>query len=578
MSLNLSLVRVNPSNSADAAQMVDVASRLLSTDGITLRLESFESDGDSHLAGPLPVHEIVARVKSMLGDVPTLAATSQDFGLRWQSGYREGSTILLSDFHWEPPEMDTETRAVRWVFAIVQSTLELKASSSCTRPNCILNPLSFVLDSTQLILCSDCESVFSTISDVDVGLMHTLAGWFQRMIKVRPRLYYLANLGRIDLVRLGEKRSTLRINNDYINELAKDLLKVEDANAELTASDILTRCAQRLPSVALNQLGVSTESLVADSADVDSLLYLTRKRHRDHSLHQFQVAVTGLELLRSTTKSRRTLGSEVARAIAGRCPVVGPYESEWLDWAWCVAALSHDIGYPLEHFCRVLTSLRGGAKAQMTVFLEVLRQSSNSLSRFLRGRISQRRIDNEIRQLRTEMAREIGWKAVPFDSLMKRVGAALPHGRYNHGLLSALMLWSATREYVIAAPGSTAAAWLGEAIQAIALHDSAHPIDFNQAPLASLLKFCDELHEWGREVLVEGVAESTAECSSVTLHPVDFEKGPPSIGEQVVATFEFGTGITESKWELAEFIKCKQALKRTGMPFRIEVQVLVSAI
>jgi hypothetical protein len=109
-----------------------------------------------------------------------------------------------------------------------------------------------------------------------------------------------------------------------------------------------------------------------------------------------------------------------------------------------------------------------------------------------------------------------------------------------------------------------------EAITAIALHDAALGESFNLAfdrePVASLLRVCDELQEWERLTVSDGVP--LTEGSDVRLGPVISVGEEEFLGESLSITFRFHDAeiLKQSKWLLDPFASSKETLRWAGFP------------
>ncbi len=214
-----------------------------------------------------------------------------------------------------------------------------------------------------------------------------------------------------------------------------------------------------------------------------ALLYVVKDHYRDHLYHVIDVFLLGDFLLRCRLGEERVLLGEVladklAAATARptsrtrrRSRTPQPHPDLWRNW--CVAALCHDLGYPLLAHDEMIAKA-GGAPLGPSLqgFVKGLREALGGQRELLEKRLG-----------------EIFAEGVPPG----------PSASGDHGAMSALIVHDNLREAQWAQDDGPLLSQLRPATVAIFLHGLVQrAIPVEDAPLAYFLAFCDEVQDWGR--------------------------------------------------------------------------------
>lgn len=291
------------------------------------------------------------------------------------------------------------------------------------------------------------------------------------------------------------------------------------------------------------------KTLCTHGPSIDWLLRLTRKRYRDHHVHQCLVAALGLLLLKTDVGHRTQSGVAGARPfwklaaeqICSTEHLAAEPEEADVEAAWLVASALHDHAYPLAH---VLTSVASvddltrpeEKNAALTGMRHVLDAVEHTYHLPLRSLVDEQ--PNSAERTRALMELAYGylvraWGVFPSADALGPWAA--PRESVAHGLCGgvnlaiALSLYGGVSPRHLRGPVARAqAACLRHALRAIVLHDA--PVSFRgnatrdgarlppssvardtggqqvvsleTDPLGFLLILCDEVQDWDRPVSV----------------------------------------------------------------------------
>ena len=387
-----------------------------------------------------------------------------------------------------------------------------------------------------------------------------------------------------DVVAAFSTTNELRFNRDEQRLWAEQKLHL--TALEPTA---LLQATLRDASLDANEHLDSIKSLVANSEAIDAILYLTKKRHRDHSLHMVHVALAGLRLLACHLRKGPTLARRYANVFTGKSETGDSFSEEQIAAFWTVAALIHDIGYPLSQLAstrqQILLALGTGGTRTADIISSILSQYPNlyhpdCIEFVFAGAPDS---DQRWRRVVKQLADFVGDNGDLF-ALLAPHRQDFPGGEMNHGLLSALNFCFIIRDAWGQLDPSTRLL-LSDAIVAAALHDAnivvkrndlpPLQINFAERPYAALLKLCDELHEWDRPLLANEVPLPEGEVQQVRISPVHRIDDTIYLEDSMSAIFEFKKSPTLqiSGWEYRYFSESKQVLQHIGLPFKISARL-----
>src|SRR3972149_10328239 len=280
----------------------------------------------------------------------------QSLNDRWWIQIGERTGIVASDSPLESPPESHERQSF-WLRALLIFVLRLITSRECPERNCVLGIGQDAVD-TRLegSLCDTCVEAFASDSSL-VKL--------DRVVEALDATEYVLSKGLdvrsiddwvgLDYLSFREDRALL-FDDRTQSAWAKDNLGV--------AADDATQLFRKLTddAEALGGWSASMSRIVKASNAVDALLYLTKKRHRDHSRHQFHLAVAGLRFMECRLASTgRTLAEQMMDTFNSRHRLAFgrsyPFTVEQLRLFWGLAALIHDTGYPLAELVRARDAL-----------------------------------------------------------------------------------------------------------------------------------------------------------------------------------------------------------------------------
>jgi hypothetical protein len=251
------------------------------------------------------------------------------------------------------------------------------------------------------------------------------------------------------------------------------------------------------------------QNMVKRARFLDLLLFLIPKRYRGHEIHQFNVAAFGLFLLDIHVDAHQTL----ADYIRVRC---GLADSEEVKKAWIIASLLHDHALPINYMFKVIPSLRKRAKVRkeyettLRLLEEVLKDayidlfSETLLKKYKAIVDDQEPLENLSIVISAEL-RKLGFKADQVKEMIFNDRGVIDNDRVlNHGILAAVNVSCHLAEEFRKKRVRTRSydSVIRVAVEAIAVHDLKKPsLSLRKEPFVFLLVLCDELQEWGREIV-----------------------------------------------------------------------------
>lgn len=249
----------------------------------------------------------------------------------------------------------------------------------------------------------------------------------------------------------------------------------------------------------------------------ESMLYGAEHYYRDHLLHPLNVWLIGLHILSKAATSFTCRVSKHARIAAApfarpewENPEASDFELSTAELAamWTIAALTHDLGYPLEKVERI--------NDQLEQMLAKFGRIEFSRSRFT----FQTQHDHLVRQLLQIISSRTvhcgagadGWRTHVRSKYLAKFAKSWE--MFDHGIVSALILMKALTYFLESDCCLDESATLnledarqfairGEVLHAIAAHTAPKIYHLSASTLPFLLVLCDELQEWGRPTMAE---------------------------------------------------------------------------
>jgi hypothetical protein len=515
---------------------------------------------------------------------------------------------LVTDFDWG--DISKSQRQYKWLFVIFRLAVVFITGDVCGSPDCVCNlDLEFSPFITSgARFCKDCKR--KIVNRGGVELMKLVEENFQRLRGLMASgctLEYLNKLEAEQLINFCGQACELKVNELWIRQwLAR----------ELGSSEPITGQFPLLPSTICKwsfSRGLRPEwadivlRIIENVRHVDTLLYLTKKRHRDHSRHQLYVAAIGLFFLNAKVIPAEPLQDVLIRILSqkysdGKTKVT--WDTDQLRQCWIVSALLHDSGYPISHMLEVAANMCHKEAAATSVDFDLI-ESVLHQSKFVADRwvdcvpSIKNQISTAAGTTYSEVAKSLlenlsssfshCFKSVSADGYIKglpggistslRKAASKNELIFDHGLWSAanlIELFRAEKWPFDRIEGNPANLSLIEAIEGVALHNISpddYKIGFRQNPMACFLRFCDEIQEWNRGTLTsEGFLQET---DHIILSPVTEIGGDVYVDREMKVRFEFTEGgkLVKSDWDLRKFIGPKRSLNIPDFPLSVSFEV-----
>jgi hypothetical protein len=309
-----------------------------------------------------------------------------------------------------------------------------------------------------------------------------------------------------EIVRVDEEaRKCKRIKDHYFSsELQKRIRKLEDPqySSATLVKDFLSgiRAETRIESAISDfitelwnfyrQHDERSDDILKDFEFFNDKILSDIPHYRDHFIHQFVVYLIGLTIIGSIGEEFvKIFERSYPKALKRYSSADGQTKRKFVERAWLITALFHDVAYPLETVNLWLQKiiekfLRGPAvdvnslmQMQSVLFAPDYIDRLDQLAKFHSEYFEKKKTC----ELRTTM--------------VKTIMGNKPDTGLDHGLMGALLLLGDDRFNTDE---------LLPCASAIALHNrlllnsSIDKITFEKHPLAFLLLYCDLLHEWGR--------------------------------------------------------------------------------
>jgi hypothetical protein len=336
---------------------------------------------------------------------------------------------------------------------------------------------------------------------------------------------------------------------------------------------------------------------------IDTLLYLTKKRHRDHSRHQFYVAGIGLFFLNSKIRRNESIVGYLTRVLNNKYKSDKIWTEHSIAHSWIVSSLLHDSAYALSHVLEMVANAFQEESAITSIDFELITailKQSNIFSEKWAGWVSHIKNDFDLgtrleySEVTESLRQELVQSFQPYFNYLETKGiqrqsiayilneAKLkPSLIFDHGIWSAANLINLLSELK---PGWTfiktlsdkEAAIMAEVVEAIALHNIAlhdYGVTFKHNPIACFLRFCDQIQEWNRGTWAEG--KFMEEMNHIGVSPVLEIAGQTYIDNGIEICFEYQQTdkLFEAEWDLEKFIKPKKQLQIIDFPIRISYRI-----
>jgi hypothetical protein len=234
-------------------------------------------------------------------------------------------------------------------------------------------------------------------------------------------------------------------------------------------------------------------SLVTSSRTLDSFVYMSFEKVRGHEMHQFNVGILGLFLLEIYVSESDTLKEYIAK--------LKKWKPEDVVKAWLITAFLHDHAHPICHMLQKAPFIYKQKKVSpdSVKSLEAYDKALNYAYDYV--------LSSDLRNVYTLFSS--GKDKDGFTELKNLITKELtkiqcsyevkPGEVPDHGIMSAVNLLNrlpSLKSYYIHAEEI-----VRTSARAIALHNLAKEIVLEKEPILFLLVLCDEIQEWGREIV-----------------------------------------------------------------------------
>jgi len=293
------------------------------------------------------------------------------------------------------------------------------------------------------------------------------------------------------------------------------------------------------------------------TADFLMLLDHGIKRYRGHDIHQFNVAALGLFFLNTYVENDLTLGEYISRLYEKQFDEQFDVKRNWL-----LASLLHDHAIPISHMFEIAPHISKVTKANTKddpctqTYVEydtVLHHAYDGLfSRRLFSVYTFFKIDSsrnwgELQKFISKEKTEIGLREARGNEL-------------NHGTLGATNMTSMFRKPLDKI--------VEIAARAIAMHDLKNEtISFERDPIAFLLVLCDELQEWGREVIM--FPDILIDISSIKIGKFRVEDGKRFFTDDMSVSFRLLQNTELTSFDQHYFEKQKKKFLENRLKFDV---------
>jgi CheY-like chemotaxis protein len=293
--------------------------------------------------------------------------------------------------------------------------------------------------------------------------------------------------------------------------------------------------------------------------NLDMILFLNKKRYRDHYKHQMAVGLFGIYLLDSCVTPGR---EKLIDYILSLKKYSGLKKSD-IYLAWWIAAMFHDFAYPISYLLTNVDQIRkikneysedeGGIKDIFIKYMDFYKSyfTGELLTYFIES--YEKDMASNIRTCIEHGLDLVFQSSYKNDVDMRGNLLGSKESLYDHGVIGSAILAQNIKQEKIDAV-------MRMALKAMALHNNKNNIiKFDDEPIAALLVLCDELQEWERDVYVDG--EVLNEFKYIEIKILDNEYNNRAIGKRLCVTFNCDDVdiIERTGWNYDMFIKNKKS-------------------
>jgi hypothetical protein len=491
-----------------------------------------------------------------------------------------------------------------WLHIMLKLLVSLIHTSPCTNVNCLCNIPKRIIY-TDLKIPDICDKCKSDIAE---------DGWFETLPKIEASVIRYNNLlvqpfktmtlnieQCIDQPQSYNSAYQLKIDANFTTDWIKQNCHLNNSN------DLQSFSKEMCESSFSDGLVPAWRNIILEAVgkfkDIDTLQYLTRKRHRDHTRHQVYVTAFGLFLLSGRIGGNQSIADLVLTALQKKYAGVNNadvWDTRGLRQAWTIAGLFHDSGYPLAHLLEVIANLGGSSDWGFSLDVELIRvilKHTDFYSANIKDNIPLIKTQTQIKTQNFETISESLRNSIrTMLNINSTLGCPINLSKvietfsdqtadfdcFDHGLWSAVNLISLLHT----APGRDnylRSPILQETVEAIALHSLALPVgkdktttlSFAQNPLACYLRFCDTLQEWDRGTLSSG--KFHREMDSLIISPASKIDNKYYFGRNLMVQFVSSQSVSAAKsdWDLREFSKSLKNACIDDFPLQVTFETIL---
>jgi len=390
----------------------------------------------------------------------------------------------------------------------------------------------------------------------------------------------------------------MKINRECILEALSAQIKTVKLNNSLTSSLNAKAITMDLVNIVANYFLIGNNpanvkihpnscvelcGMIENSKSLDWLLYLTKKRYRDHFQHQFFVGALGWIFLNTCIDDNKTTLKKYISDnsdFGNGCSV---------EKTWWIASLLHDHAYPLSHLFSTMPVIGSQTHGNHQKSFEDLYKTYNLYSEELLKLFEVNRAE----------AKELlkGYLSCFFNKNELSNLFQSENNINDHGLWGAVNIlvhmaksgWPFFQRWLVCekrSPGSCNSILnrvcsiynddsfnrdflcLKHAIRAIAIHNCEDfaPIDLKKDPIGFLLVLCDEMQEWDRHTIIK--SDAKVESEYIELKGIKEENATRTFTERLVIHFCFdANNLVDNDWDYKKFFESKRdAFSRLKVP------------
>jgi len=519
---------------------------------------------------------------------------------------------ISSQFDW-PQEKSNSYFACRWLYTIFQSSIIFITGRSCINERCIAhNQTNYSFERLlSVCICQSCRR--KIINHIKVSGLISLEKALAYLKVVASSNYDLIHIQTLDIDGIQPimaESFQLKINEAFIKQWVNkkwNLSFTAATSFQMLPHTLYCALSSMSPKPKWDQ---ALSTIIENSKQVDTLLYFTRKRHRDHSRHQFNVAGIGLFLLDTKMSDSISVNRYLLAALNDKHNYSKDrfWDSSVVANSWIVASLLHDSAYSLSLLFEIITNacqeeisvdyvdfeivdmLLKQSKifagiwpdllSQIKKSIETKKDGYSSIALLLRNQLRSC-LDPLINRAPTSIAYPTTGLIISniLDQSITKPELIFDHGLWSAANLLALLLEfdpNLSENLESSTDKDTLA--LIEAIEAIALHNikpKEYTVKFKQNPMASFLRFCDQIQEWNRGSFSSG--KFLEELDSITLYPIVEVNRRIYIDRKLSILFEYPriNKLFEAEWDLRKFMEPKLAQQIKGFPLDVSFSVSI---